>query len=506
MERTTAPSLAAIRSNALATALALALGVSAGVAAAAALSPQQSLGFGSVGGDAGAQMRHWLANHPDIAQAQMKNVTGGATLQVTNCNDSGAGSLRAAVAAAPEDGSIDMSGLSCVLITLDGSLFVEQDTLYLNGNGITVITTTPSTVNGLINHNGIGILYLNNVNLTGGVYEATTASSATGGCVWSLGQVWVTGTIIDDCIAVNHDNDAAGGAIYAGGGVRMHSSVITGSGAIGGPNGVGRGGGIYAAPGGLTMKYSTLEGNRASGGLFGEAGGAWTEATTTIWRSTISNNIADNAGGLVVNSAMPSGISIRNSTLSYNGSDGSALLDTKAPILLRTAGDITLASNTVAGNVNLENFGGGLFLAAGAALLQFDSNIVSGNLAGDGGLLDSSDIYLENGGTITGSHNLVGQFDSNTVYNFPVDTIRQLALPSYLGLLQDNGGPTETMALSTGSWAFNLGDAYPPSSTEEYPDTDQRTLPREVGAGVDIGAFESDALFIGRFEDPPTSL
>ncbi|MEO0852759.1 MAG: choice-of-anchor Q domain-containing protein, partial [Cyanobacteria bacterium J06648_11] len=55
-----------------------------------------------------------------------------------------------------------------------------------------------------------------------------------------------------------------------------------------------------------------------------------------------------------------------------------------------------------------------------------------------------------------------------------------------LGALQDNGGPTETQALLAGSPAIDAG-ANPQMLT-----TDQRGNARVAGAGIDIGAFESE--------------
>ena len=59
-----------------------------------------------------------------------------------------------------------------------------------------------------------------------------------------------------------------------------------------------------------------------------------------------------------------------------------------------------------------------------------------------------------------------------------------------LGPLQDNGGPTQTMAIAPGSPAV---DAVP-STGAQCPATDQRGVRRPEGAGCDIGAFEAIAL------------
>lgn len=63
-----------------------------------------------------------------------------------------------------------------------------------------------------------------------------------------------------------------------------------------------------------------------------------------------------------------------------------------------------------------------------------------------------------------------------------------------LGPLQDNGGPTLTHALLSGSAALNAGDPM----TSGGPETDQRLLARVLGGRVDIGAVEMAGVL------PPT--
>ena len=53
-----------------------------------------------------------------------------------------------------------------------------------------------------------------------------------------------------------------------------------------------------------------------------------------------------------------------------------------------------------------------------------------------------------------------------------------------LGTLQDNGGPTDTLALQTGSPAIDAG------TDTGCPAADQRGTARPQAAACDIGAFE----------------
>ena len=65
-----------------------------------------------------------------------------------------------------------------------------------------------------------------------------------------------------------------------------------------------------------------------------------------------------------------------------------------------------------------------------------------------------------------------------------------LTINPLLGPLQDNGGPTKTLALQSGSPAIDLADPASPLTV------DQRFAPRPVNATgalrSDIGAFEAD--------------
>jgi hypothetical protein len=86
----------------------------------------------------------------------------------------------------------------------------------------------------------------------------------------------------------------------------------------------------------------------------------------------------------------------------------------------------------------------------------------------------------------SGGHNLLGRTASCNGFTGPGDLLKADPL---LGPLQDNGGPTFTMALMGGSPAIDAGDdavcAAPP-----VLGVDQRGQPRPGGPHCDIGAFE----------------
>jgi hypothetical protein len=77
----------------------------------------------------------------------------------------------------------------------------------------------------------------------------------------------------------------------------------------------------------------------------------------------------------------------------------------------------------------------------------------------------------------------LGAYDS--LFSLPIITgVR--AIDPELGFLENNGGPTETIAPLPGSPAIDAGD----SLASGLPSTDQRGFLRISGAAVDLGAFE----------------
>jgi hypothetical protein len=97
-------------------------------------------------------------------------------------------------------------------------------------------------------------------------------------------------------------------------------------------------------------------------------------------------------------------------------------------------------------------------------------------------------------GTITSlGHNLLASLDTNATVSLSSSDLLGTSnqpIDAMLGLLSDNGGPTMTVALQSGSPAIDAGDdlvlADPWNLT-----TDQRGLARKQGNHVDIGAYES---------------
>jgi hypothetical protein len=254
------------------------------------------------------------------------------------------------------------------------------------------------------------------------------------------------------------------------------------------------GGGAYLR-GELVMKYSNIHGNevRASpDGSRARGGGIWNfYGGGTIVRSTISDNLGGTVGGMLLCDATDGEeIAIFSSTVSGNIASNST---SGAGLSIGYSSGLILDNSTITGNSerNFENvsYGAGLSLGDNTPA-TLTSSIVSGNVFVRGGGTRPSDIYGEFSTSLAGDHNLIG-FSYLTP---PADTIGYLS-DARLAPLRFNGGATRTHALLAGSIALNTGAANGQSE-------DQRGggYPRVLGAGADIGAFESDIIFADGFD------
>jgi hypothetical protein len=149
-----------------------------------------------------------------------------------------------------------------------------------------------------------------------------------------------------------------------------------------------------------------------------------------------------------------------------------------------SAGTLTISHSTVSDNYCqyvsggvANDRGGGIWLSG---VVHMSHTIVANNHALSGG----RDLY---GALATSGYNLIGKSAGGSGY-VPSDL---LDVDPDLGPLQDNGGPTQTMALLPGSPAIDAGDPNP----ADPPEWDQRGpgFPRIVNGRIDIGAFEVQA-------------
>ena len=426
-----------------------------------------------------------------------------ATRLVGNCNDNGAGSLRAAVASAGSGDAIDLRSLRCSSIVLNATINVPQDDLRLLGPGSAALTIDANRKGRAFLHTGAGTLHFARLSVSNGLSRvAGEEDEAEGGCIHSPnGTVELFHSRVHHCEAYSEEytsiilfgggiaarnvvlnfssvfeNKAGiygyGGGVFASGSVRLYRSQVYGH------DVTGDGGGIYATE--VDASYSTIRDNSAN------RGGGIACQVLHLNKSTVSGNRAvlrdflggyreNEAGGLLV---MGTGHSVvADSTISGN----SAFNYSAAEF---SNGTVTIYNTTITDNVENypegdlwhyyppEYFGRG---ALYAATLRLEGSIVAGNRR-----IEGTPPYDIANGTVSGSHNLIGASQVPT----PADTLA-FADPRVLPLA-DNGGPTRTHRLRADSPALDRGN----NVLGRQFDQRGPGFPRVKGPAPDIGAYE----------------
>ncbi len=207
-------------------------------------------------------------------------------------------------------------------------------------------------------------------------------------------------------------------------------------------------------------------------------------STSLLMRSsTVSDNAAENGGGIWVKDAP---VALTNSTISTNaaGQDGGGIYSYQSGSATTTLDFVTVANNSALNNPKATgNGGGGIWHEAGGFVL--DNSIVADNSAemGAGDISDRTD-------AIVGSYSLIGDPNGHSIT--PTNgNIVNVASPQ-VGLLDNYGGPTMThLPLSTSS---ALGAANPAATLAN----DQRGRGRPGPDGNrDMGAVERDGVVTG---------
>lgn len=246
---------------------------------------------------------------------------------------------------------------------------------------------------------------------------------------------------------------------------------------------------------------------------YGVQGGAintmYPHSFVTLENTSIFNNYAQNAGGAIYNENGT--VVIRNSAIYGNEARNAG-----GGIYSRN-GNLIVVNSTISGNTT--SYGGGLMQIDG--MTGFYSSTVYGNLASiaGGGInlgqstianiglhntilagnqnQNSPDCAVVNPGLqvaiMTNGHSLIGSSLGCSIMSVPTDIFNQDAM---VGSLRNNGGPTPTHALLTGSPAINgggLGGCIGDDLTVlKY---DQRWFSRpsqSIDTRCDIGAYEWD--------------
>lgn len=158
-----------------------------------------------------------------------------ATLRVSNCQDSGAGSLRHAVFAAQDGDTIDMQALTCGAIVFTRAIRIDQNGLTIIGPEASVLALDGNHAGRLFFQPGPGTLSLRSITLRNGRYAAPRAR---GGCISSAGNIELRDAWVHHCVAFvtsipgGWPHEAYGGGIYSLGTVsllrsRLYANSVT---------------------------------------------------------------------------------------------------------------------------------------------------------------------------------------------------------------------------------------------------------------------------------------
>ncbi|CAB4577192.1 unannotated protein [freshwater metagenome] len=351
------------------------------------------------------------------------------------------------------DGKFTLDG-----VTVSGSTGSYGGALYAANDGeLEIIDSTFE--NNFTTHKG-GAVYIYNdddATISGSTFTNNEALYD-GGAIY--GQSVHNVTIVDCTLTGNSAGDDGGGLAF----YTLYSDYV------------------------ISITDTTIEANDAAdfgGGLNIDA---QNPLIVTISNSTVSNNTALASAGILFNDADITA-TINNSTISAN-----AALYGGGGIYINSGSSLTINQSTISANSSAdtspETGGGGIALGDNTSVVTLSGSIVSGNSSGVAGAADFG-LYSalpSDTGSITATNSLIGEVDSRITVN---GTNNVSSTSPMLGALTNNGGPTKTMALLTGSPAIDAGPN--PVATFTGNEFDQRGAgyARVVGGLVDIGAFEA---------------
>jgi hypothetical protein len=379
--------------------------------------------------------------------------TNAGTLTVTNTADSGAGSFRQAIAGAQENDTINFApNVRGTIALTTGELLISK-ALAIQGPGADLLTIDAGNVSRVFHIDAHGkTVSIFGITCTRGVL---IESAPEGGGIRNDSNLALTACTVSACnLGADFGSDAKGGAIYNATGsstqlVRctLHGNSVGGGGSFHfGQPGSGYGGALWNDKGGMvSLQNCTITGNTAQGGA---------KACSQIFGCMFGSGIGGgvyNAGDLVVAAC-------------------------------------TISSNSATADAATYSAGGGIW-SSGTS--RIGNSIVAGN---SGGMSpDGSGSFVSDG------FNLIGERDGSTGFTAISDQTGTIAAPldPKLGPLQNNGGPTATRALLTGSPAIDAGisgnllsDQRGAARTHDYP-----SIPNASGGdGTDIGSFESGSI------------
>lgn len=388
----------------------------------------------------------------------------GATFVVRNLNDSGAGSLRAAIAlanASPGADVVDASTQSGA-INLLAPLPILTNTLEIRGAGADKLSVRrqSSAAFRLFSIDARASVSLSGLTISGG-----GGGLETGGAISSAGALSLSGC--------NLSGNAArrGGALFSTAPVTIDNCLFSGNSGIGG-------GAISMNFGHLSVVGSRFQGNAATadGGAI-----ALSQTRATLERSSFTNNRADGNGGALFSSSQFDlsllAVSATNCSLSGNRAGrGGAIWNSGGSLLLQNA---TVTDNVAATGTGVCDMGDAKTLTFLSGTLLAGNARTTFDVGDDATSVGAVNTFVSRGFNLVGGGNGRASFvKSGDRTGLTRDALK-------LGTVGSSGTFLTPLA---GSPAL---DAIPAASL--LVRVDERGASRPIGQGGDIGAIEADA-------------
>lgn len=425
---------------------------------------------------------------------------------------SGQGSLTLSGSGIILNGDTDNSGTgnTNVMVVQPGAILVMDNVSIIKGYsssnlygaGLTVQTGASATItnslfqgNSNIGGGAGGIQNSGMLNVLTTDFNSNTSVDTIGAIPFSVGG-GLFNAVGGNAIVNNSTFNSNSAGTWGGGIMNVSGAALTLNSSYFFLNSAASGGGIFNA-GTATLTQVILDNNTATSG-----GGMYNyQSSPTLTDSTLLWNFATNGSGMYNEQASPI---LTNVTFRENAATGSG-----GGMANTSSSNPTLVNVTFSGNTASVN-GGGMFNSSSAPSLTavtFSLNTANNfgggiyNTSSSGTILRNTVIANSTNGDCYGAintttqshHNLIedaGPFYSCGLTHAVNNNIVGQGDPK-LGILQNNGGLTDTIKPLASSPVINAGE-----SAGACPSTDQVGTIRPQGLACDIGAFEYAPTFL----------
>jgi hypothetical protein len=376
-----------------------------------------------------------------------------------------------------EENSANLAG-GGIWNNTDSEMHIRNSTIRLNIAGQSVggfgnyYLSTMTIDNSTISDNssggvgGAGGSAGNSFRISNSIISNNTAPFLAGGLIVIHGLISVGSVEIENTEFSGNSSGLGGAMVTNGIGATIENSRFLNNTAIQDGAGV-----AVVGQGVLQIADSTFSGNTAAlngGGIL-----VIEDSRAFIVTSTLTDNSASFGGGVSI--SQTSEVFITDSTISSNSATAQGGGIYESGLSTTTVNFSTIAFNTAPD-------GGGVYKTSGSALDTYHS-IFSDNIANDCEA-DVGDVF----------NNATFSLFSDASCTFSAGANNQASTDPLLGPLQDNGGPTETHALTGASPAIDAGDTDCTITFDQRGEFRPVNIfgldPIDAQARCDIGSFE----------------